>query len=198
MKQTNKDTTSAIVDGLLRFVAAGGMISIAFLSPLALPAVDKPTRKMLEKLDERERERELRRVVYYMKQRGLIRLTAEDYEHGLQITRRGRKRLQKANYDNVSIPTPDTWDKCWRLVLFDIPVDKNRARRSLTIKLRELGFKQLQKSIWIHPFPCRHEIEVVATTLGVRRYITYLEVSHIDAEKKLRSRFKHLLSTAKK
>lgn len=189
MKQVTRDTTSAIVDGILRFLAGGGFITTSLVAPNAAQIFDKPLGKFLSELDERSRERELRRVMYYMKREGLIKYKTDEYEHGIQLTKQGSKRLKNSTFANLSISAPSKWDGRWRLVFFDIPVQDNSRRHSLTSKLRRLGFQQLQRSIWIHPFPCRAEIEMVGEVLGVRKYLTYVEITEIDAEKQLKIRF---------
>jgi phenylacetic acid degradation operon negative regulatory protein len=44
------------------------------------------------------------------------------------------------------------WDRSWRIVIFDFPEKIRRRRDSLRSKLYELGFGQMQKSIYISPF----------------------------------------------
>lgn len=194
MNQLNRDQVSGVVDGLLRLVATGGFISLAILTPGVLSALDKPLAKQLMQLDKRARERELRRITYYMKQKGLISYQTRDYEHGIKLTKAGKQRLKQQS-ETLTIPKPIKWDKHWRLVFFDIPIESNSKRQRLTIQLRRLGLQQLQKSIWIYPFSCRAEIEALGEEIGVRKYITYVEVLHIDQDKILRSRFKNILTS---
>jgi len=189
MARTN--TTSAIVDNILRLTVVGGAITAGLVIPNLLIALDKPLQKYLNHLDKRAGDRELRRVVNYMKSQELIK---EDYQHGLQITDRGRVRLTKLDFDGLRIEKPRTWDKKWRLVLFDIPEEKKRGRDYLTVKLHQLGFYQLQRSAWLHPFPCRAVIEKVATSYGIDQYITYVEITRIDNEKELVKKFKNILT----
>ncbi len=184
--------TSAIVDAILRALAVGGALSAIAIAPNMVIALDKPMRLVFEKLDARERDRELARVLAYMRRNKLI---AENYENGLEITRQGRRRLKKANYDNLKITVPQKWDGQWHIVLFDIPTERNLARRSFTEKMQHLGFKYLQQSVWIHPFPCRAEIEIVCDTLDISRYVTYIETNHIDHQDKLIKRFSGLLKS---
>lgn len=195
MGRPASDTTAAIIDGVSKFLLMGGFLTTALLAPNAVQILDKPSRKLLAKLDHRQQERELRRVVHYMKTAGLIRYTTWDYEHGIKLTDKGKQRLEQRSYDMLHISPPATWDKQWRLVFFDIPEIYKSKRNAFDGKLKLLGFKQLQISIWIHPFPSRAEIEAVCETLGIRSFVTYVEISHIDAESALRRRFKHLLST---
>ncbi len=194
MSDSRRDTTSAIVDGILRFVATGGFVTASLILPNASQIFDKSLNGIFEELDERRRKREVRRIVNYMKQRGLIVYRSRDYEHGIQITRKGQQRLRQKVYDELSVPTPEKWDRKWRLVFFDIPLEASKNRNKLTAKLRQLGYQPLQKSIWIHPYPSRAQIEVVAEKLKFRTFITYVEIDKIDYESKLRSRFKSLLN----
>lgn len=182
--------TSAMVDAILRALAVGGALSAIAIAPNMVIVLDKPMRRAFEKLDKRAQEREMARILGYMRRNKLI---AKNYENGLEITRQGRRRLKKANYDNLKIAVPENWNGQWHIVLFDIPTERNLARRSFTEKMQHLGFKYLQQSVWIHPFPCRAEIEVVCETLDISRFVTYIETNHIDHQDKLIKRFSNLL-----
>ena len=184
------DNTSAIVDGVLKLLVGSSALAVVIIAPNALMALEKPLDALFRKLDKRAMERELHRVTNYMKKQGLVK---GDYEHGLVITKAGKKRARRADFDNLSIPTPEHWDEKWRLVLLDIPEEERRARADLTRKLRQLGFQLLQQSVWVHPFPCRTEIEVVTSVYGVEQYVTYIETVHIDHGEMLINRFSSLL-----
>lgn len=167
-------------------------MTTALIMPNSGLIFDKPLAKLLKQLDKRQAERELRRVIYYMKQRGLLKYEARDYKHGLILTKKGKQRLKRSNFSALTIPRPKSWDKMWRLVFFDIPEKEKQKRNALNLKLKQLGFQQLQISIWVHPYPCRAEIEAVCENIGIRRYVTYVEVAHIDSANKLHKRFDHL------
>ena len=194
MKQVHRDTTAAIVDGIVKLLAGGGLLATTLVLPNAAQALDKPFGKLLKGFDQRQKERELRRILYYMKSRGLIKYDPKDYEHGIKLTQKGAKRLKKINFDQITIPSQKPWDSKWRLVFFDIPEIERTKRNALNQKLKVLGFKQLQFSIWVHPFPCRQEIEAVCEILTVRPYVSYVEITDIDSKKQLQKRFKSMLS----
>ena len=193
MAGIRNDTTAAIIDKVLRFIATGGFVTTALVAPNATQIFDKPLKEMLRHLDKRSQEREMRRIVHYMKQQGLIAYNSRDYEHGIEITAKGQKRLTYNRYKLLAIPIPEKWDKKWRLIFFDIPNEASKNRGNFTHKLKELGYQPLQKSIWVHPFPSRPEIETITEMFGLRKYVTYVEITEIDSEKKLRERFKPLL-----
>ena len=194
MNTIAKDRTAAVVDGIINFVAAGGFLTTALVAPNALQIFDKPLGKLIGQLDERQRRRELRRILHYMKTRGLIRYDRKDYEHGIVLTKSGKQRLKRVKLHELAIPRPKNWDKKWRLIFFDIPEAEKSKRNALNFKLKQLGFRQLQISIWVHPFSCRGEIEATCELLGIRKYVTYVEVDQIDGHKLLQKRFKHTLA----
>jgi DNA-binding transcriptional regulator PaaX len=194
METRSTDTTSAVMDALLKLLAGGSFITIGLAAPNAIQALDKPMAALFNKLDERSRARETRRILYYMKQRGLISYKPRDYQHGIQLTAAGKRRLENNRFKNLAIPAPAHWDHKWRLVFFDIPEQQRSQRNRLVAKLRGLGFQQLQRSIWVHPFPCRAEIEVAVEAFGVRRFVTYVELLEIDNKQELEKRLKNLLS----
>lgn len=115
-----------------------------------------------------------------MKKRALIQRTRDNYEYGIAITPAGRRRAQQAGFDRLTVPEPPRWDKKWRLVLFDVPERKRAGRLVLTAKLRSLGFRQLQQSVWVQPFPCRELIETITLHYDLSRYVSYLETDRID------------------
>jgi phenylacetic acid degradation operon negative regulatory protein len=53
------------------------------------------------------------------------------------------------------------WDGRWRLVLFDIPVDRDSHRRRLRRYLHDRGFGCLQGSVWITPDPLEEEKRIL-------------------------------------
>ncbi len=183
------DTTSAIIDGLLNILIAGGLVATTLAAPNALQALDKPLNRYFKKMDKRAREREYRRLLRYMKQQGLIKYRTEDYEHGIQITEAGKSRAEKAELGALFIAQPKKWDQKWQIVFFDIPEINKQARDRLVGKLKELGFRQLQRSVWVFPYPCREEIAIVTHQYGISRFVTYIETSFIDSEEKLKARF---------
>ncbi len=180
---------SPIVDGLLRVAAMGGLAATMLVTPNALQLLDKPLRDYFSKLDDRGKQRELKRLTTYMRSNGLV---SGSYEHGLEITDKARERLTQRSIDELAIDQPDCWDKQWRIVFYDIPEKHKAGRDALTSKLRELGCYQLQRSVWLHPFPCKEIIETIASSHELESYITYIETSFINNEQALFRQFAHL------
>lgn len=108
------------------------------------------------------------------------------------LTDKGKKRILKYDIDKIEIKKPNSWDKLWRLVIFDIPEDNNIGRKALVAKLKELGFYPMQKSVFIHPHECKDEIDFITEIFELSPYVRFLRVKDIDIDLDLKNRF-HLL-----
>ena len=106
------------------------------------------------------------------------------------LTENGKKKALAYKIDEMKITEPARWDKKWRLVIFDIPEKKKRAREALREKLKELGFKELQKSVFVHPFESKDEVDFIVEFFAIRPYVRFLRSDFITNEADLKLRFK--------
>lgn len=152
----NKNTKT-ILNVLLR----AGIISAIALSPMILPAfgiiiVENKKAKMRERRTEN-----FINTFYALKNRKMIKIERKNNQIYISLTEKGKKRAGKYQIDDLIIKKPKKWDGKWRIVIFDISSKKKIIRESLRGKLKQLDFLQLQKSVWIHPFDCWKEIELL-------------------------------------
>lgn len=183
--------TTVAVDSVINAVLVVGTLSVAVVAPNATQLFGKA---LLKHLDKTEHEKEMKRVLRYMRQRKYIEIN--ELPSGLievSVTEKGKKRKLQADFEKLVITKPKTWDKKWRIVIFDIPNEFKQAHNALNSKLRELGFQVLQRSTWINPFPCEEQIAVVKTVYGIEKFVSYMEVDYIDSHNKLVQRFSKLL-----
>ncbi len=110
----------------------------------------------------------------------------------LVLAEEGKNRILKYNLDKIEIQKPTQWDKLWRLVIFDIPEKKNKGRKALAAKLKELDFYPMQKSVFIHPYECKDEIDFITEMFELAPYVRFLRVKDVGIELDLKERF-HLL-----
>ena len=123
---------------------------------------------------------DMNRLLYDLKRRGLVEVFKEAGQISFTLTPAGAYRLQALQLNAIHIPKPKTWDKKWRLVAFDVPISSSRQRQEFVTKLQALNFFMLQKSLWVHPFPCFSQVEAIAGYFNVRRYLSLIEVSALD------------------
>ncbi len=101
----------------------------------------------------------------------------------------GKKRALVYSLDQLELKKERVWDKKWRIVIFDIPEKKKRGREALRLKLKELGFKELQKSIFAFPYKCKDEIDFVVEVFELRQYVRFIETSNLFHDADLRLHF---------
>ena len=103
----------------------------------------------------------------------------------LSITPEGKKELLRYDYDDLKIKKPNIWDKKWRIIIFDIPEKKKIVRDQINLKLKELGFEDLQKSTFIFPYECRNEVEFIKNHFYLKNEIRYILAEEIDNQSNL-------------
>ena len=107
----------------------------------------------------------------------------------VMITKRGISRAKLLDIENLTIKKPDRWDEKWRVVFFDIPEKKKKARNALREKLRDLGFCEMQKSVFVFPYECQDEINFIVTLFEIKSYVQYAEMAKTTNEVALRKCF---------
>ena len=108
----------------------------------------------------------------------------------LILNENGKKKALIFNIEQLKINKPSRWDGKWRMVMFDIPEKIRRLRDSLRLHFHDLGFIELQKSVFVHPHPCKKEIEFLIEFYNARKYVRFVLVDEIDNELHLRGKFK--------
>lgn len=139
--------------------------------------------------------RRIQRQALYRAIRRLYESKLIDYhEHKdgsieIVLSREGRRTALRYQLEAMSVKRPKTWDHRWRVVMFDIPEKRKHLRDTLRARLRQLGLLELQKSVFVHPFECRDEIDFLIEFYQARPYVRFLEATHIDNELHLKHKF---------
>jgi len=178
-KNSNQNLTKAV----LLLLSSGVLLTAAILFP-GLGIIYREYKRWQN--FEKRRLRETVRRLYNQK---FVKVVEKDGQLLLELTEKGKTKVLNYKIDEMEIKKPIKWDGLWRVVIFDIPENKRMARDMLRKKLRQLGFYKLQKSVFVHPFPCRDEICFIKEVLKIGPYLTFLEAKFIDNESSLRSHF---------
>ncbi len=98
-----------------------------------------------------------------LSQKGLIKFSYKGKDRVFRFTKKGIKKCQEimrmGKFEEMEIKRPEKWDGKWRIIIFDIPNTKKGARDALRERLNVLGFCQMQKSVFVHPFASLTQIE---------------------------------------
>mgnify|MGYP001579568628 FL=1 len=132
----------------------------------------------------------LYRVIQEFEDEKLVRVEEnEDGTRMVLLSERGKKRAFTFHIHKIQIAKPQQWDGKWHAVFFDIPEGWKTAREALRLKLYDLGFYHWQKSVFVHPYPCRDEIDFVSTYFNVRHFVRYATIFLVSHEAELLRHF---------
>jgi DNA-binding transcriptional regulator PaaX len=136
------------------------------------------------------------RVSKELRRQQLAEISGSGNKFNVSLTPAGMLRLQQITIDQLQINDQKKWDKRWRVVTFDVPVQFSKQRAAFVQRLQNLGLVMIQKSIWVHPMPCFDQIEQLASHYNVLRYCVMIEVTKFDinTQSKLIRRFKSKLN----
>lgn len=129
------------------------------------------------------------RKISVLKKKGYIERFCEGKESYAEITEKGKKSLNKYEFSRLNFQRPEHWDKRWRVIISDIPEKQRVLRNGIRAKLYEVGFLQIQKSVFVFPFECTPEINRICDILGGRHFIKYLIADIIEGESDITEKF---------
>ena len=135
-------------------------------------------------------ERSLRDAIRKLYQSKLVSCHVQrDGTVQLMLTEEGKRRVVQFHPESMRIQKPQQWDGLWRMVFFDIPESKKKGRDALSTLLKRLEFYPMQKSVFVHPFECKDEVNFVTEMFGLVPYVRFVRVKDIDIALDLKRRF---------
>ncbi len=153
---------SEIGKDIFRWLMIAGVVSIAATSPCFLTNFLRYHRKFRKYSKQKVSD-----AFYNFKKQGLLNIQKQNHQIHISLTQEGKRKAGWLQIDSLEISRSKKWDKKWRIVMFDIAQLKKSYRDAFRGKLKELGFCPFQKSVWIHPFDCRPEIDLLRTFFGL-------------------------------
>jgi len=112
----------------------------------------------------------------------------------MKLTEAGKKIVKKIQLENMRVQKQEKWDGKWRIIIFDIPEGNKRRgkakRDAMRLKMKAMGFYQLQKSVWAHAYPCEEEIRLLCEILKISPFVNIITAEKIYNDDVLRECFK--------
>ncbi len=170
-------------------------ILLLLLGGLALGLSGSPKRyfKILKEINkewEKIEARALRRAIRSLYESKLIAEKQNpDGTITIILTEKGKQKALTYDFENMEIKKPQKWDGKWRVVLFDIPEKRKKFRESLRFHLKQLKFYEFQKSVFVHPYNCKDEIDYLIEFYDIRRFVRFIVADSIDNELHLEKHF---------
>jgi len=112
-------------------------------------------------------------------------------DYNIELTEKGRLKALEYYFLRQLEIKEKKWDGRWRMLIFDIPERLRNGRNSLRWKIKKLGFYELQKSVFVVPYECKKEIDMVVNYFELGQYIHYgiLEIVGDGINQKLKKHF---------
>ncbi|MDP3093245.1 MAG: CRISPR-associated endonuclease Cas2 [bacterium] len=119
--------------------------------------------------EKKNRQKYFSQLIYYLKKRGLIRINNLQSRKAIAITPMGLEKISEIKYENSK--KDKRRDGKWQMITFDVPEKKRRLRDLLRSNLIFLGYRMLQKSIWVCPFDVKSETEKFLREYSLDPYV---------------------------
>lgn len=160
-----------------------GTMFLAAAAPNVVGAVGKTFgRKRQKPLYFHCNEKEFKKSLSYLKNQHLIEIIYEDGKTSVRLTKRGQRRYRIRLIENMTIEKQKRWDGWWRIVIFDIPEKFKNARDALRQRFQSMGFYQIQKSVFVIPYPCEKEINFIRHLFGLEEQIRIIQANYFQGE----------------
>jgi len=115
-------------------------------------------------------------------ERGYLEEIEIEGERYLKTTPKGRLKLFKKKLFRK-------WDGLWRIIAFDIDEKRRKTRDLFRVKLRDLGCKPIQKSVWITPRDISFELQELLLILNLEDNVDYFISKAVTNDSQYREMF---------
>lgn len=82
------------------------------------------------------------------------------------------------------------WKGSWFMVFFDVPEIQRNKRDYLRDYLQKIGFYRYQQSVYIFPYECEKETNLIKKVVEGAKYMRYIEAYKIEDEERIKAYFK--------
>ncbi|MFZ5366596.1 MAG: CRISPR-associated endonuclease Cas2 [Patescibacteria group bacterium] len=169
---------------ILAILAAGTLVSACLVMP-GLPLIFKP---FLWEGKEYKRKR-LGQVLKRLHKQKLVEVVEVEGAPVVRITQNGMVKALNFKLGQMEIKKPKSWDRKWRIVIFDIPEIQRAYRDIFRQHLKNLGFYRLQESVFVYPYPCFDEVEFLRQIYQVGFGVSYILAEKIEGQRRLEEFF---------
>lgn len=120
--------------------------------------------------------------LHNLNRQGYIKYKKTDKGYSVCLTNKGKIKLLENNNHKK-------YDGKWRILSFDIPEKLCNKRNALRRIIKKIGFKQVQKSLWICPFNKADQIDLVIREMELTPYVAYFIAEKTDISDYLKIKF---------
>ncbi len=187
MNQNAHESNSVRIRDILSLLGNGVLLSSLFIFPHAGSGI----KAIYDFYKHTQREEDLKKWQMYnlsrlkfllkrLHRQKLVRVYEENGREEVKLTKKGKVKLLKYKLEEMRIKRPPKWDQKWRLIIYDITKFKRRQQTALRRMLTQLKCLQLQKSVYLTPYPCWDEIEYLREYFEVGEEVLYVVAEKIE------------------
>jgi len=173
---------------VLSLLAQGAILTFSFAAPNMIKLLGEFKKKPNKNEWRRFNLGYLKRTLKRLEKQKLIKIEINGNKTILKISDQGKMKVLKYTIGELELEKK-RWDKKWRLVLYDIPNHLNISRDQIRKSLKNLGFLEIQKSVYLTPFPCFDQVDFLRTIFHLRKYMKIIWVDKIENEKVYKNYF---------
>lgn len=169
----------ATVKEIITLMGKGVLLSSLFIAPGMGRAIERSNRDNWHKEWRKFNKSYLRRSFETLRKNKVVEIVEKGDLSEIRLTEKGVKRVMAYTLETLDL-TLKRWDGKWRMVLYDIPVKHRHTQRAFRNMLKRLKFLQLQKSVYLTPYPCIEEVEFLREYFGLSTNVTVLTVGELE------------------
>jgi len=139
--------------------------------------------KLLNILNPRNRDKKskYKKAINILIDNNIIYLSGEK----IVLSKKGQQIFKQLQTEEIIFPVDENWDGVWHLVCYDIPEKYKKQRDLFRCKLKQAGFKEIQKSLFVYPYNCKQEIAVISENFHISPFVAYLNTDYLPMQEKL-------------
>ncbi len=123
----------------------------------------------------------LKRNLKRLKEQKVVEIIQKNGEDVIKLTQKGHTKYIKFKLEKLSLKSK-SWDGKWRIVIYDIARVKKNQVSSFRNILKYINFFQLQKSVYLTPYPCDEEILYLREYFGIGNEVLLIRADKIENE----------------
>jgi len=137
-----------------------------------------PKNPIFEKYRKDNNKRKFANLIYYLKNKGYIKVENLRGKKAIILTKVGVGRALRASFKIEG--KIKRKDGKWIMLIFDMPEKYRKSRDLLRSLLHHLGYKLFQQSVWITPYDVSEKTEKLLQLYNLDKYVKIFLIEEID------------------
>lgn len=123
----------------------------------------------------------LKRNLKRLRDQKVVEIVEKDGEELIRLTQKGHVKYLKFKLEELSLQGKG-WDGKWRIVIYDVAKFKKNQVSAFRNILKYINFFQLQKSVYLTPYPCDEQIAYLREYFGIGDEVLLIRADRIEKE----------------